>query len=92
MPEIIAQNLPETQISCKSATKIRQSKLAKKEPPAKTSQVALLLIKFGGDKRDRTADLLNAIQALSQLSYAPNRLTIGIISAYFLAFYTFHKY
>ena len=23
--------------------------------------------KFGGDKRDRTADLLNAIQALSQL-------------------------
>ena len=26
---------------------------------------------FGGDKRDRTADLLNAIQALSQLSYTP---------------------
>ena len=26
----------------------------------------------GGDKRDRTADLLNAIQALSQLSYTPN--------------------
>ena len=25
---------------------------------------------FGGDKRDRTADLLNAIQALSQLSYS----------------------
>ena len=25
----------------------------------------------GGDKRDRTADLLNAIQALSQLSYTP---------------------
>ena len=25
----------------------------------------------GGDKRDRTADLLNAIQALSQLSYNP---------------------
>ncbi len=29
------------------------------------------LIFFGGDKRDRTADLLNAIQALSQLSYTP---------------------
>ena len=31
----------------------------------------------GGDKRDRTADLLNAIQALSQLSYTPRccRLT-----------------
>ena len=33
----------------------------------------------GGDKRDRTADLLNAIQALSQLSYAPIRLTSDII-------------
>ena len=28
-------------------------------------------IPLGGDKRDRTADLLNAIQALSQLSYTP---------------------
>ena len=27
------------------------------------------LVNSGGDKRDRTADLLNAIQALSQLSY-----------------------
>jgi hypothetical protein len=26
---------------------------------------------FGGDKRDRTADLLHAMQALSQLSYTP---------------------
>ena len=30
-----------------------------------------LLRRYGGDKRDRTADLLNAIQALSQLSYTP---------------------
>ena len=29
------------------------------------------MVFFGGDKRDRTADLLNAIQALSQLSYTP---------------------
>ena len=29
--------------------------------------------KDGGVKRDRTDDLLNAIQALSQLSYNPNR-------------------
>ena len=29
------------------------------------------LSRVGGDKRDRTADLLNAIQALSQLSYTP---------------------
>ena len=28
-------------------------------------------LEVGGDKRDRTADLLNAIQALSQLSYTP---------------------
>ena len=28
----------------------------------------------GGDKRDRTADLLHAMQALSQLSYTPSRL------------------
>ncbi|CRH39259.1 Uncharacterized protein {ECO:0000313/EMBL:CDH06504.1} [Pantoea ananatis] len=27
--------------------------------------------RFGGDKRDRTADLLHAMQALSQLSYTP---------------------
>ena len=27
---------------------------------------------FGGAKRDRTADLLHAMQALSQLSYGPD--------------------
>src|SRR5665213_3964158 len=31
----------------------------------------------GGAKRDRTADLLNAIQALSQLSYGPHPSDIG---------------
>ena len=31
----------------------------------------------GGDKRDRTADLLNAIQALSQLSYTPRCFRAG---------------
>jgi aminoglycoside phosphotransferase len=30
-----------------------------------------LPFRLGGDKEDRTPDLLNAIQALSQLSYAP---------------------
>ena len=29
---------------------------------------------IGGDEGDRTPDLLNAIQALSQLSYAPKAL------------------
>ena len=28
---------------------------------------------FGGAERDRTVDLLNAIQALSQLSYSPTK-------------------
>ena len=37
---------------------------------------ANLLILFGGAKRDRTADLLNAIQALSQLSYSPEQVQI----------------
>ena len=49
---------------------------------------------FGGDKRDRTADLLNAIQALSQLSYTPGFLavlhtTLVIISASHLFVNTF---
>ncbi len=33
---------------------------------------AHLYLGGGGARRDRTADLLNAIQALSQLSYGPN--------------------
>ena len=35
------------------------------------AKIGLFLYPCGGDKRDRTADLLNAIQALSQLSYTP---------------------
>ena len=35
------------------------------------NQTVYGVIFCGGDKRDRTADLLNAIQALSQLSYTP---------------------
>ena len=31
----------------------------------------------GGDNRDRTDDLLNAIQALSQLSYTPESFSFG---------------
>jgi hypothetical protein len=32
-----------------------------------------LVPRSGGGKRDRTADLLHAMQALSQLSYTPTR-------------------
>ena len=35
---------------------------------------------IGGDKRDRTADLLRARQALSQLSYIPNFITFLLVS------------
>ena len=37
----------------------------------KSSEIIRFQNFLGGDKRDRTADLLNAIQALSQLSYTP---------------------
>ena len=37
----------------------------------KGPEILRFQVLFGGDKRDRTADLLNAIQALSQLSYTP---------------------
>ena len=35
--------------------------------------------RFGGGKRDRTADLLHAMQALSQLSYTPTRNPIVLL-------------
>ena len=39
----------------------------------------------GGADRDRTDDLLNAIQALSQLSYSPfEPITIDKITHYYL--------
>ena len=40
----------------------------------------LLLPIAGGGKRDRTADLLHAMQALSQLSYTPDKRTRIILS------------
>ncbi len=33
---------------------------------------------YGGAKRDRTADLLHAMQALSQLSYSPKSIDFVI--------------
>ena len=56
------------------------------EPPTsrlsggRSNQLSYEPIKFGGDKRDRTADLLLARQALSQLSYTPvyPHLSMGV--------------
>ena len=41
---------------------------------------------FGGAKRDRTADLLHAMQALSQLSYGPS-----VESAYYTVILCFDQ-
>ena len=35
--------------------------------------IVVIFLEYGGDKRDRTADLLHAMQALSQLSYTPRK-------------------
>ena len=37
----------------------------------RTAETAVRILRVGGADRDRTDDLLNAIQALSQLSYGP---------------------
>ena len=42
-----------------------------------------LMSGFGGAKRDRTADLLHAMQALSQLSYGPDVAENEIIAGLF---------
>ena len=51
----------------------QMSGIQKKSPDLLPNQVINTVFSAfpGGDKRDRTADLLNAIQALSQLSYTP---------------------
>ena len=41
------------------------------------SRMCNLLIYLGGADGDRTRDLLNAIQALSQLSYSPTNSKIN---------------
>ena len=38
------------------------------------SSVDYCFAETGGGKRDRTADLLHAMQALSQLSYTPGKM------------------
>jgi hypothetical protein len=45
------------------------------------SKKLILKVYSGGADRDRTDDLLNAIQALSQLSYSPNELRIVFFSS-----------
>ena len=42
-----------------------------RSPRRRFEQTAISVLKFGGAREDRTPDLLNAIQALSHLSYDP---------------------
>src|SRR4051812_10470417 len=51
--------------------KERSSVRLNRSPCAEASGDNLRLAKVGGARRDRTADLLHAMQALSQLSYGP---------------------
>jgi hypothetical protein len=46
------------------------------------SRVNYNRLDIGGDKQDRTADLLHAMQALSQLSYTPKSSKPSIIAPY----------
>ena len=50
----------------------------------KPHQTSDFMREFGGADRDRTDDLLNAIQALSQLSYGPTRRIKGKGAAFLL--------
>lgn len=43
-------------------------------PPNEKTPAVLRRGSYGGAKRSRTADLLNAIQALYQLSYSPEKI------------------
>ena len=52
----------------------RGKAFSKKNPNPRPIGTRFGFVCCGGDKRDRTADLLNAIQALSQLSYTPRYL------------------
>lgn len=50
--------------------------------------IKIILFSFSGAKEDRTPDLLNAIQALSQLSYSPEKIKTKINNFYYVGNYT----
>ena len=63
----------------RSAPRVQPSKGAAAQPSRadpmrqkkKRGPEGAAFLEFGGARRDRTADLLHAMQALSQLSYGP---------------------
>ena len=70
-----AKTLAEGQFTCPEHLQYRRVERPTGAEPKKKDMTYGHVFLFGGDKRDRTADLLNAIQALSQLSYTPKYLT-----------------
>jgi hypothetical protein len=60
-----------------------ESQLRRKTLPAlEIESYPELAREFGGANRNRTDDLLNAIQALSQLSYGPTTGMTGAVSGF----------
>ena len=51
----------------------------RKEQKEKTAETNLSGLFFGGDEGDRTPYLLNAIQALSQVSYTPTGYSVLVL-------------
>src|SRR5581483_2080815 len=60
----------------------RAGRRKRKSPGIQSFSLRLSAV-FGGGKRDRTADLLHAMQALSQLSYTPLQNRNEIVWTYF---------
>jgi hypothetical protein len=55
---------------------LRIEGVAPRQPTKNAASRPRLDVDFGGAERDRTDDLLSAIQALSQLSYSPTMLEL----------------
>jgi hypothetical protein len=66
--DIFGQNLDRAATYTKT---IRSGRNQVREGISMVSKGLIFERKSGGAERDRTVDLLNAIQALSQLSYSP---------------------
>ena len=75
---------PQSLLSLKRIEKALQIKdfTKRKRTPVVIRIVSKSVSGYGGDKGSRTPDLLNAIQALSQLSYTPGCTPKSSLTAY----------
>ena len=73
--------------------KFKKTKAVSGKAKIRLTILAKRIFNSGGDKRDRTAGLLNAIQALSQLSYTPVNMYKSIpCYAQFVKYFSQKKY